>query len=243
MKHDEVRPYEPEQDKKVQVRNMFNKIAPYYDFLNRLLTLRIDTLWRKKAIKLLKSDNPQLILDIATGTGDLAVEACKQLTPKKVIGVDLSPEMLEIGKKKIAKKNLENIIEFQVGDSENLNFENDNFDAITVAFGVRNYANLTKGLSEMCRVLKPGGKLIILEFTKPTIFPFKQLFNTYFKYILPFVGRFTSNDPKAYQYLYESVQAFPDFEHFGKILEDTGFKNITWKSLSLGICAIYQAEK
>ncbi len=243
MKHDEVKPYEVESDKKVQVRSMFNKIAPYYDFLNRLLTLRIDTLWRKKAIKLLKNSEPQVILDIATGTGDLAVEICKQLSPTKVYGVDLSPEMLDIGKKKMIKKGLSDIVEMQVGDSEKLLFDDNYFDAVTVAFGVRNYSDLKKGLSEMNRVLKPGGTLIVLEFTKPTIFPIKQLFNTYFKYILPAIGKLTSKDPKAYQYLYESVQAFPDYEKFDNILKETGYNNTTWNSLSLGICAIYQAQK
>jgi len=243
MDHDVVKPYEKESDKKVQVRSMFNKIAPYYDFLNRLLTLRIDTIWRKKAIKTLKAHNPQLILDIATGTGDMIIEMSKQLQAKKIIGVDLSPEMLEIGKQKIEKKGLSDKVEMIVGDSEQLDFEDDYFDAITVAFGVRNYANLKKGLTEMQRVLKPEGKLIVLEFTKPTIFPFKQLFNTYFKYILPTIGKFTSKDPKAYQYLFESVQAFPDYNKFGNILRETGYKNITWKSLSFGICAIYHGEK
>ncbi len=243
MKHDAVKPYEKESDKKVQVRNMFNKIAPYYDFLNRLLTLSIDTIWRKKAVRLLKKDDPKIVLDIATGTGDLAVEVCKQLNPSKVIGVDLSPEMLALGKKKMEKKKLSDIVEMQVGDSEKLLFEDDYFDAITVGFGVRNYADLRKGLSEMNRVLKPGGKLIVLEFTKPTIFPIKQLFNIYFKYILPTIGKLTSKDPKAYQYLYESVQAFPDYEKFDQILNETGYKNTSWKSLSLGICAIYQGQK
>jgi len=243
MKHDNVTPYDEKNDKKDQVRNMFNKVAPYYDFLNRLLSLRIDTIWRKKAIRHLKADDPKLILDIATGTGDLAVEICKQLNPEKVIGVDLSPEMLEIGKKKMIKKKLTDIVEMRVGDSEKLLFEDNYFDAITVSFGVRNYADLKKGLSEMNRVLKPGGKLIVLEFTKPTIFPIKQLFNTYFKYILPTIGKLTSKDPKAYQYLYESVQAFPDYDKFDKILNETGYKNTSWKALTLGICAIYQAQK
>ncbi len=239
-----VKPYKKDaDDKKSQVSRMFNKIAPYYDFLNHFLSLGIDTLWRKKTIAQLKGSKPKLILDVATGTADLAIEANKQLQPDKVIGVDISVEMLEIGKKKISKKGLDNIIELQEGDSENLTFENNTFDAITVAFGVRNFENLEKGLAEMFRVLKPDGTLVVLEFSQPKIFPFKQLFNLYFKYLLPFIGKFTSKDPKAYKYLYDSVQAFPDGHNFISILENSGFKSIQCISLSLGICSIYTGKK
>ncbi len=222
---------------------MFNKIAPYYDFLNHFLSLGIDTLWRKKAISQLSAVKPKNILDVATGTADLALETCKQLNPEKVIGVDISTEMLEIGRKKIAKRGFENIIDLQEGDSENLSFESNTFDAITVAFGVRNFENLRKGLREMNRVLKQGGQLVILEFSKPRIFPFKQLFNLYFKYLLPTIGKITSKDPKAYKYLYDSVQAFPDGDNFVTILENSGFKSIQCISLSLGICTIYTGRK
>lgn len=222
---------------------MFNNIAPYYDLLNRLLSLGIDRSWRRKAINMLKEDKPQHLLDVATGTADLALEAYKQLQPKQIVGVDISDEMLEIGRGKIEKKSLSNSIELQNGDSENLPFNDNTFDAITVAFGVRNFENLEKGLEEMRRVMKQGGRLVVLEFSRPTIFPFKQIFNSYFKYILPLIGRLTSKDPKAYSYLYESVQAFPDGQDFVTVLEKTGFKSNQCKRLSLGICSIYTGQK
>lgn len=239
----EVKPYNETGSKKKQVSTMFNNIAPYYDFLNRFLSLGIDTIWRKKTIQKLKDSNPQYILDVATGTADLAIEINKQLKPKKIIGLDISTEMLRKGEDKIAKLNLKNIIELQEGDSENMPFESNTFDAITVAFGVRNYENLEKGLAEMHRVLKPGGKVAILEFSKPTMFPFKQLFNAYFRYILPTIGRFTSKDPKAYQYLYESVQVFPDGKNFVSVLEKIGYHSTQHIPLTLGICSIYLGEK
>ena len=223
---------------------MFNNIAPYYDFLNRLLSLGIDISWRKKAVRqLLEEPRPTIILDVATGTADLALEINRQLSPKHVTGVDIADDMLEIGRKKIAKQNLSQIIKLESGDSEDLQFEDNHFDAITVAFGVRNFENLEKGLAEMKRVLKPGGKAVILEFSKPSIFPFKQLYHFYFKNILPFIGRFTSKDPKAYQYLYESVQSFPDGERFTEILSTVGFKQSKCVPLTLGICSIYVAIK
>ncbi len=229
--------------KKEQVSNMFDTIAPYYDFLNRFLSLGIDTIWRKKAINKLKPYAPQRILDVATGTADLAIEIAKQLNPKEIVGVDISKEMLAIGDKKIVKKGLDKVISLAQGDSENLPFEDNSFDAITVAFGVRNYENLEKGLKEMRRVLKTDGQLVVLEFSRPTVFPFKQLFNTYFKYILPTIGKFTSKDPDAYRYLYESVQAFPDGQKFVEVLDKTGFKSNQCTRLSLGICSIYHGEK
>lgn len=242
MEHNAVKPYSEKNDKKVQVTKMFDNIAPYYDFLNRFLSLGIDTIWRKKAINQLKSHNPQMILDVATGTADVAIEMSKRLSPTKIVGLDISKEMLEVGKKKINKRNLQNVIELEEGDSENLPFKDNTFDAITVAFGVRNFENLEQGLQEMKRVLKPNGRLVILEFSKPTIFPFKQLFNFYFAYILPFIGKFTSKDPRAYKYLYESVQAFPDGSKFVEVLKKTGFKSNQCIPLSLGICSIYVAD-
>ncbi|MFK8103094.1 MAG: bifunctional demethylmenaquinone methyltransferase/2-methoxy-6-polyprenyl-1,4-benzoquinol methylase UbiE [Saprospiraceae bacterium] len=222
---------------------MFNNIAPYYDFLNRLLSLGIDKSWRKQAIKLLEEQAPKYVLDVATGTADVAIACQKQLNTDKIIGVDISSEMLEIGKKKIKKLGLTEKIELKLGDSENLPFEDNTFDAVTVAFGVRNYENLEKGLIEMRRVLKQDGRLIVLEFSRPTIFPFKQLFNGYFKYVLPTIGKLTSKDPKAYQYLYESVQAFPDGDDFLKVLSKTGYKSNQCKALTLGICSIYSGSK
>ena len=240
---EEVKPYNQQDSKKGQVSKMFNKIAPYYDFLNRFLSLGIDTIWRKKAISLLKESNPQIVLDVATGTADVALQTVKLLEPKKVIGLDISTEMLEIGREKIAKRGLTSTIELQEGDSENLPFQDNTFDAITVAFGVRNFENLERGLSEMQRVLKPGGQLIVLEFSQPRVFPFRQIFNAYFKYILPLIGRITSKDPKAYRYLYESVQAFPDGEQFLTILKETGYKSNRCIPLTLGVCSVYSAEK
>ncbi|MEL6925444.1 MAG: bifunctional demethylmenaquinone methyltransferase/2-methoxy-6-polyprenyl-1,4-benzoquinol methylase UbiE [Bacteroidota bacterium] len=223
---------------------MFDNIAPYYDFLNHFLSLGIDKIWRKKAISILQEDAPKYILDVATGTADVALETVKRVPEvDKIIGIDISNEMLEVGRQKIKKRQLTETIELQQGDSENLPFEDNTFDAITVAFGVRNFEHLEKGLQEMNRVLKPNGKLVVLEFSKPRIFPFRQLFNAYFKYLLPTIGKIKSKDPRAYQYLYESVQVFPDGKDFVRILEKTGYKSNQWKSLSLGICAIYTGRK
>ncbi len=239
----EVLPYKEQQKgKKEQVAEMFNNISKKYDFLNHFLSLGIDILWRKKAIRQLKNDQPKLILDIATGTGDFALEALS-LNPDKIIGVDISEGMLEVGKQKMIKKGVTDRIEMQLGDSEKLLFEDNNFDAVIVAFGVRNYENLEKGLSDMLRVLKPEGKTVILEFSKPTKFPMKQLYNFYFKYILPKVGRLVSKDNAAYTYLPESVQNFPDGERFEQILKEVGFKNTKCISLTFGISSIYIAQK
>lgn len=188
---------------------------------------------------------PKYVLDVATGTGDVAINAIKQLKIKDlhIVGLDISTEMLNIGKKKIITEGMSGTIEMMIGDSENIPFENNKFDAITVAYGVRNFENLEQGLAEMQRVLKPNGKLVVLEFSKPNVFPFKQLFNFYFKNILPTVGKITSKDSRAYSYLYESVQAFPDGTDFLNVLSKTGFKNTQCTSLTLGICAIYTAYK
>ncbi len=222
---------------------MFDGIAPYYDFLNGLLSAGIDTIWRRKTIAKFKSNPPSKLLDVATGTADLAIEAYKQLNSEEIIGLDISHEMLEIGRKKVNKKSLNQNISLVKGDSENLEFSDGYFGGVTAAFGVRNFGNLEKGLSEMHRVLKPGGKIVILEFSRPRLFPFKQLYNAYFKYILPVIGKLTSKDPKAYAYLYESVQAFPDYEDFDKVLKKIGFKDTEWTPLTLGICTIYQGTK
>lgn len=242
--HNEVKPYEAsEQNKTKQVSKMFDNIAPYYDFLNRFLSLGIDTIWRKKAIKQLAEIKPKNVLDVATGTADMALEIWKQVAPDKIMGIDISARMLEVGQKKIDKKQLGEKIELKLEDSENLSFEGNTFDAVSVAFGVRNFENLEKGLEEIYRVLRKGGRLVVLEFSKPTIFPFKQIFQFYFRNILPFIGRFTSKDPKAYRYLYESVQAFPDGKDFEEVLRKTGFTTTKIIPLSLGICSIYLGEK
>lgn len=240
----EVKPYQAEEDgKKRQVSRMFDRIAPYYDFLNHFLSLGIDIRWRKKAIKELAPLAPKRILDVATGTGDVAIEMARQLRPEHIIGLDISKEMLEVGKKKILKRKLEDTIEMVHGDSENLPYDDNSFDAISVAFGVRNFEHLSVGLAEMFRVLKPGGKLVVLEFSKPRIFPVKQLFNLYFKYILPKIGKMTSKDDSAYSYLYRSVQAFPDGKAFETKLNEVGYKATTWEALTFGICSIYTATK
>ncbi|MEQ8550820.1 MAG: bifunctional demethylmenaquinone methyltransferase/2-methoxy-6-polyprenyl-1,4-benzoquinol methylase UbiE [Cyclobacteriaceae bacterium] len=237
-----VVPYKDKQgSKKEQVATMFDNISENYDFLNHFLSAGIDIVWRKKAIKLLKKDNPKIILDIATGTGDFAIEALA-LNPDKVIGVDISEGMLEVGRKKMTKKGIKNI-EMVSGDSEGLQFEDNKFDAVIVAFGVRNFEHLEKGLEDMFRVLKPGGRAVILEFSKPTKFPMKQLYNFYFKYILPVIGKVVSKDNSAYTYLPESVAQFPDGSKFLNILDKIGFKETQCKALTFGISSIYTGLK
>ncbi len=222
---------------------MFNRIAPWYDVLNHTLSLGIDRSWRKKMIRELVSHQPDHLLDVATGTGDVAFEALKHLDVEEIIGLDLSEDMLELARSKAKKQKGGHLIRFEQGESEEMRFEDERFDAVTAAFGVRNFHHLDRGLSEMYRVLKPGGQVVILEFSNPKLFPFKQLYNGYFKYLLPLIGRITSRDPRAYSYLYESVRAFPDYEEFLERLRGIGYKNCRYKSLTLGICCIYLAEK
>lgn len=238
-----VVPYKQETgSKKEQVAQMFNKISKRYDFLNHFLSLGIDVLWRKKAIKLLAPHQPSHILDIATGTGDFALEALK-LNPEKIIGVDISKGMLEIGRQKIAAKGLENRIDLQYGDSEKLEFPDNKFDSVIVSFGVRNFEDLSKGLKEMYRVLKPSGTVLVLEFSKPQAFPLKQLYGWYFNHILPGIGRMISKDKSAYRYLPESVKEFPSGDDFLNELELAGFKRCLCKTLTFGISSIYLARK
>jgi len=236
-------PYNPnEKNKKEQVSTMFNAIAHRYDFLNHLLSLGIDKLWRRRAINNIKKYNPKKILDIATGTGDFAI-ASLRLNPISIKGIDISEGMLQYGNEKIANRKLSHIITLEKGDSENLSFENDSFDAITVGFGVRNFENLEKGLGEMYRVLHKGGIVAILEFSKPTSFPIKQLYWFYFKYILPTIGKTFSKDHRAYTYLPESVEEFPYGKSFENILLKIGFINTKIIPVSFGIATIYMAEK
>jgi demethylmenaquinone methyltransferase / 2-methoxy-6-polyprenyl-1,4-benzoquinol methylase len=238
-----VVPYKEDQaGKKQQVARMFDSISGNYDFLNHFLSLGIDIRWRKKAINLLADGKPKIILDVATGTGDFAVETLK-LNPEQVIGVDISEGMLEVGRKKMKARGYEHKIDLRLGDSENLPFEENKFDAVIVAFGVRNFENLEKGLSEMHRVLKPGGRMVVLEFSKPRAFPFKQLYNFYFNFILPKIGRLISRDPAAYTYLPESVQAFPDGDDFTSILKRLGFNQTSCKPLTFGISSLYTGIK
>ena len=241
-KAEAVKPYSEEGSKTKQIATMFDNIAHRYDFLNRSLSMGIDIIWRKKAIAQLKEIQPKNILDVATGTGDFALEAMS-LNPDKITGVDISVGMLELGKQKIARKNLSGKIEMVVGDSENLPFKDNTYDAATVAFGVRNFENLQKGLTDINRVLRPGGKLVILELSTPKKFPVKQLFGFYFNNILPIFGKMLSKDASAYTYLPMSVNAFPDGEDFKKVMAAAGFERNTSKSLTFGICSLYTGVK
>jgi demethylmenaquinone methyltransferase/2-methoxy-6-polyprenyl-1,4-benzoquinol methylase len=238
-----VTPYLSEEGKKEQVTQMFDRIAPRYDLLNRVLSLGVDVWWRKTALSLLKEKKPRRLLDVATGTADVAMLAANMLHPEHITGIDISNQMLDFGRVKIKKQGLTDVITLETGDSEQLRFEDESFDAVTVAFGVRNFEHLEKGLSEMRRVLRSGGTIVILEFSRPHVFPFKQLYNTYFKYVLPWIGRLTSRDTRAYTYLFESVQAFPDGDHFLDILKKTGYSHPICRRLTLGICSIYTAQK
>jgi demethylmenaquinone methyltransferase/2-methoxy-6-polyprenyl-1,4-benzoquinol methylase len=238
-----VVPYKEENaGKKEQMAKMFNNISHRYDFLNHFLSLGIDKIWRKRAISYLKPLHPQYILDVATGTGDFAIQALS-LNPEKVTGVDISEGMLNMGRKKLDKLHLSHKIELIKGDSENLLFPDNTFDAATVGFGVRNFEDLERGLAEIRRVLKPGAMLVVLEFSRPRTFPMRQLYNFYFKNILPGLGRLISSDKSAYTYLPESVEVFPDGTDFENILKKVGFKETACKPLTFGISSIYTGLK
>lgn len=221
---------------------MFNNISFRYDFLNHFLSLGIDRLWRKTAIRMLRSIKPRHILDVATGTGDFAIQALS-LNPEKVTGIDISEGMLSVGRRKVEKLKLTGKIDLVTGDSENLQFPDDTFDAVTVGFGVRNFEDLVKGLTEIRRVLKRDGMLVVLEFSKPAGFPMRQLYNFYFRNILPGLGRLISKDRAAYTYLPESVEAFPDGMDFENILRKVGFKETSCRPLTFGISSIYTGRK
>lgn len=229
--------------KKQQVAEMFNDIAFKYDFLNRFLSVGIDVSWRKKGIHQLKEIKPQQVLDVATGTADVALLTYKILQPQKIIGIDISEGMLNIGKKKIEEQNLQHVIQLQKGDSEKIDFNDNTFDAITVAFGVRNFENLEKGLQEMLRVLKPNGKLVIMECTQPKQFAFKGFYNIYMNIIAPRFGKMFAKNKQAYQYLNNSIQAFPEGKTFLNVMEKAGFNKTYLKTLSLGLCTIYCGSK
>jgi len=242
--HDTVVPYQKSAlSKKEQVATMFDDIAFKYDFLNHFLSGGVDVGWRKKAIRQLSILQPKQILDVATGTADMAIIESALLNTEKITGIDISEGMLEIGRKKIDKLGLSNKIELINGDSETINFADNSFDAVTVAFGVRNFENLEKGLSEIKRVLKPGGKLVVLECTKPKMIVIKQLYNLYMNWITPAIGKLFSKNRNAYSYLNESIKKFPEGKNFTSILNNLGYKNTYCKPLTLGTCSIYCGEK
>jgi demethylmenaquinone methyltransferase/2-methoxy-6-polyprenyl-1,4-benzoquinol methylase len=242
--HDTIVPLkDSDLSKKDQVADMFNNIAHRYDFLNRFLSAGVDIWWRKKAIRQLKKLNPKKILDVATGTADVAIMTASILNPEKITGIDISDGMLEIGRTKIKKQGLEKTIELLNGDSETIKFADNSFDAVTVAFGVRNFEHLEKGLAEIKRVLKPGGKLVVLEFSQPKTAGVTQLYNVYMKLVAPNVGKIFSKNRNAYKYLDESIKKFPEGKNFTLILDNLGYTNTYCKPLSLGICSIYCGEK
>jgi demethylmenaquinone methyltransferase/2-methoxy-6-polyprenyl-1,4-benzoquinol methylase len=243
MSRKEVKPYGREdKSKKEEVAQMFDNISGKYDFLNHFLSVGIDKIWRRKAVKMLREIQPKKMLDLATGTGDFAIE-CLKLNPDEVIGVDISEGMLDVGRKKMKSRGVDKIVSMRLGDSEALPFEDGYFDAFTVGFGVRNYENLEKGLAEMLRVLRPEGKGIILEFSKPKKFPIKQYYAFHSKYIIPFFGKRISKDSKAYEYLPESVAAFPEGKDFEDILKKVGYRNVQAKRVGGGIATIYSGIK
>lgn len=232
----------PQKGKKEKVKGMFNDIAFRYDFLNHFLSAGIDKLWRKRVRKYLSPGHPKQILDVATGTGDLAIELAK-LNPDRIFGIDIAAGMLAIGKEKIQNQKLENIISLKEGDSENLEFDKNTFDAVTVAFGVRNFEDLNRGLSEMCRVLKPGGHIAILEFSKPKQFPVRQLYKAYSRFVLPMLGRMISKHNEAYSYLPESVKLFAEDKEFLYEMEKAGFRQVGQKRFTFGISTLYYGIK
>ena len=241
-KQEEIKPYH-EGEKAQQVERMFDNIAPTYDTLNHRLSWDIDKGWRKKAICQLAPHAPKVMLDIATGTGDFAILSAQMLRPKTLIGADISEGMMEIGRQKVKQLGLDRVVRFEKEDCLHLSYEDNTFDAVTAAFGIRNFADLDKGLCEMCRVLKPGGHLSIVELTSPVKFPMKQLFHIYSHTVLPVYGRMISKDTSAYSYLTKTIEAFPQGEMMQEILHQAGFKEATFKRLTFGICTMYFATK
>lgn len=238
-----VKPYNAEEKKSIQVERMFNHIAPTYDGLNHLLSLGIDKAWRRKAIRWLEQFHPRRITDIATGTGDFAILACKMLHPNMLVGIDISAGMMQIGKEKARKAGLDEKITFAKEDCSALSFQDGCFDAATVAFGIRNFEDLDKALSEIHRVLAPHGVLAILELSTPERFPMKQLYALYSRFIIPGIGRIFSKDSHAYHYLPDSIKAFPQGERMQGIIQKAGFRTVEFKRLTFGICTFYMAKK
>lgn len=240
---EKIKPYGEQSEKRKQVEEMFDHIAPTYDTLNHRLSWNIDKGWRKKAIRQLAPFHPQKILDIATGTGDFAILATSMLKPRQLLGVDISEGMMAIGKEKVKQKQLEDIVSFQKEDCLHMSFEDNTFDAIIAAFGIRNFQNLDQGLKEMCRVLKKGGHLSIVELTEPVSFPMHQLFRIYSNTFLPAYGRLLSKDRSAYKYLTATIEAFPEGEEMMEIFKKAGFNKVSFKRLTFGICTMYFATK
>ena len=238
-----INPYNAGDEKAAQVEQMFDNIAPTYDKLNHRLSWDIDRGWRKKAIRQLEPHRPKAILDIATGTGDFAILAAEMLHPERLIGADISEGMMQIGRQKVAERGLDGIITFEREDCQALSYPDDSFDAVTAAFGIRNFSDLDKGLQEMCRVLKPGGHLSIVELTTPDSAPMKQLFHVYSHTVLPLYGRIISRDTSAYSYLTKTIEAFPQGERMVSILQQAGFSEAAFKRLTFGICTMYFATK
>lgn len=238
-----IKPYNQDERKAAQVEKMFDNIAPTYDNLNHVLSLGIDKKWRQKAIKMLKPYSPEYMMDVATGTGDFAIQAYKMLQPKELIGTDISEGMMNVGREKVRLAGLDKQISFKKEDCTSLSFTENRFDAITVAFGIRNFENLDKGLMEMHRVLKPRGHLVILELSTPEGFPMKQTYAIYSKLVIPTIGKIMSKDNSAYTYLPESIKAFPQGEIMKEILYKAGFSKVEFKRLTMGICTLYFATK
>ena len=242
-KQEQIKPYNSNEAKGKQVERMFDSIAHSYDLLNHTFSFGIDKHWRKAAINSLRPYQPQRILDVATGTGDFALLATKELQPKELLGIDLSEGMMSVGKEKAQNDHLDNIIHFQKEDCLNLTLPNNSFDAVIVAYGIRNFENLDKGLSEMCRVMRPNGRLVIIELTAPIHFPMKQLFWLYSHVLMPTIGKIISHDSKAYAYLPATMEAFPQGEEMQKILQRAGFKDVTFKRFTFGLSTMYCATK
>lgn len=242
-KQEEIKPYGQEMEKGEQVEMMFDNIAPTYDTLNHRLSWNIDRRWRHKAIRQLAPYSPKTILDIATGTGDFAIMQAEMLHPEKILGVDISTGMMDIGRRKVTERRLDGIISFSREDCMELSFADESFDAVTAAFGIRNFQNLDAGLREMCRVLNRGGHLSIVELTTPVGFPMKQLFHIYSHTVLPAYGRLISKDSSAYSYLTATMEAFPQGERMVEILKNAGFREASFKRLTFGICTMYFATK
>ena len=242
QKSDGMPPIGEQEGKRDAIEAMFDKIAPHYDLLNRVLSLGIDQWWRHRAINCLVQDKPTRVLDVATGTADVAIMAAKKLRPQEVVGIDIADEMLRLGRAKVAAQGQGKYIKLLRADAAQLPFSNDTFDAAVVAYGVRNFEDLGEGLSEIRRVLRPDGKLVVLEFSKPRISPVKELYQIYSWVLLPLIGRLVSGDPAAYTYLPKSVEAFPDGTEFLDYMAHAGYDDLQWKQLTFGISSLYEGR-